>query len=103
MVAPAGAIPADRVVILTQSRQGKDRLVGETLAGLTLGTVGEPGTVAVETIYRFKGLEADAAIVILDRIDKDRHRALAYIGMSRARFHLVVVGPQEVGAELGFT
>jgi hypothetical protein len=98
-----GSIPADRVVILTQSRREKDRLVGTTLAGLTLGRVGEPGTVAVETIYRFKGLEADAAIVILDRIDKDRHRALAYIGMSRARFHLAVIGPPQVGAALGFT
>jgi len=41
--------------------------------------------------------------VILDRIDKDRHRALAYIGMSRARFHLAVIGPPQVGAALGFT
>ena len=98
-----GSIPADRVVILTQSRKAKDSLVGESVAGLTLGTVREPGTVAVETIYRFKGLEADAAIVILDRIDKDRHRALAYIGMSRARFHLAVIGPPQVGAALGFT
>jgi len=97
-----GAIPPDRVVILTQGRAEKDRLVGTTLAGLTLGAVGEHDTVAVETIYRFKGLEADAAIVILDRLEKDRHRALAYIGMSRARFHLVVIAPPDVGKALGF-
>jgi len=95
-----GAIPADRVVILTQGRETKDRLVGQTSAGLPLGTIGTPDTIAVETIYRFKGLEADATIVILDRLEKDRDRALAYIGLSRARFHLVVISPPEVGAAL---
>ncbi len=96
-----GAIPADRVVILTQGRETKDRLVGQTSAGLSLGPIGTPDTIAVETIYRFKGLEADATIVILDRLEKDRDRALAYIGLSRPRFHLAVVGPPAVGAVLG--
>ncbi len=96
-----GAIPADRVVILTQGRETKDRLVGQTSAGLSLGAIGTPDTIAVETIYRFKGLEADATIVILDRLEKDRDRALAYIGLSRPRFHLAVVGPPAVGAALG--
>jgi hypothetical protein len=95
-----GAIPADRVVILTQGRETKDRLVGQTSAGLPLGAIGTPDTIAVETIYRFKGLEADATIVILDRLEKDRDRALAYIGLSRARFHLVVISPPEVGTAL---
>ena len=98
-----GAIPAERVVILTQGRETKDRLVGQTSAGLRLGTIGTPDTVAIETIYRFKGLEADATIVILDRLEKDRDRALAYIGLSRARFHLVVISPPEVGAVLEMT
>ncbi|MFV9673327.1 MAG: hypothetical protein ACNYZH_08870, partial [Acidimicrobiia bacterium] len=96
-----GAIPADRVVILTQYREAKDRLVGTTSAGMPLGTIGTPGTIAVETIYRFKGLEADATIVILDRLEKVRDHALAYIGLSRARFQLVVVGPAEIGESLG--
>jgi hypothetical protein len=96
-----GAIPPDRVVILTQRRETKDRLIGQTSAGLTLGTIGTPDTIAVDTIYRFKGLEADAVIVILDRLEKDRDRALAYIGLSRARFQLVVVAPPGVGEALG--
>jgi hypothetical protein len=96
-----GAIPADRVVILTQRRDVKDRLIGTTAAGLTLGAIGTAGTIAVETIHRFKGLETDATIVILDRLEKDRDRALAYIGLSRARFQLVVIGPPAVGTALG--
>ena len=98
-----GAIPADRVVILTQRRDMKDRLIGTTAAGLTLGAIETAGTIAVETIHRFKGLEADATIVILDRLDKDRDRALAYIGLSRARFRLVVIGSPAVGAALGLS
>ena len=96
-----GAIPVDRVIILTQYRETKDRLIGWTAAGLTLGAIGDEDTVAVETIHRFKGLEADATIVILDRLEKIRDHALAYIGLSRARFHLVVIGPPDVGASLG--
>ena len=83
-LANEGAIPPDRVVILTQRRETKDRLIGQTSAGLTLGTIGTPDTIAVDTIYRFKGLEADAVIVILDRLEKDGDRALACIGLSRA-------------------
>jgi hypothetical protein len=96
-----GAIPADRVVILTQRREAKDRLREQTPAGLKLGPIGESGSVAVETIHRFKGLEADATIVILDRLEKDRDRVLAYIGLSRARYQVVVVGPRVVGVTLG--
>ncbi len=57
---------------------------------------------AVETIHRYKGLEATAAVVILERLEKDRDRALAYIGLSRPRAQLVVVGPEQVGKALGF-
>ncbi|MEA2010535.1 MAG: NERD domain-containing protein [Actinomycetota bacterium] len=96
-----GAIPADRVVILTQYREAKDRLIGTTSAGLTLDAIGTPDAVAVETIHRFKGLETDATIVILDRLEKVRDHALAYIGLSRARFHLVVIGPEGIGETLG--
>jgi ATP-dependent exoDNAse (exonuclease V) alpha subunit len=52
--------------------------------------------VAVETIHRFKGLEADVAIVVLDELESEQDRALAYIGISRARAHVVVCGPGTV-------
>jgi hypothetical protein len=98
-----GNLSTDDVVILTQRRETKDHLVGESLAGLPIEAVGNRSTgVAVETIHRYKGLEASAAIVILSRLEKPRDRALAYIGMSRPRVQLVIIGPQTVGDGLGF-
>ncbi|MEN8238921.1 MAG: NERD domain-containing protein [Actinomycetota bacterium] len=98
-----GNLATDEVVILTQRRETKDRLVGMTLAGYPLEPVDERTTgVAVETIHRYKGLEASAAVVILSRLEKDRDRSLAYIGMSRPRAQLVVMAPESVGRTLGF-
>ena len=50
-------------------------------------------TVLMETVGRFKGLEA--AVVILwglDHVDSERSEELLYVGMSRAKSLLVVVG-----------
>jgi len=97
-----GRIDRREVVVLTRTRDMKDSLIGTRAASLVLGDVTRPsGGIAVETIHRFKGLEADAAVVVLDRLETDRDQALAYIGLSRARAHLVVVGPPEVGGRLG--
>lgn len=93
--------PAD-VVVLTQARAVKDRLVGQQLAGLVLESTDDRDEgVLVETIHRFKGLEAAAAIVVLNRLETDRDRALAYIGLSRPRVHLSVVGPADLVSALG--
>jgi hypothetical protein len=98
-----GNLAADDVVILTQQRKTKDRLVGQSPAGLLLEAIEErTAGVAVETIHRYKGLEASAAVVILSRLEKPRDRALAYIGLSRPRVQLVVIGPETVGTNLGF-
>ena len=92
------------VVVLTQSRDAKDRLVGAKPAGITLETIEQrTDGVAVDTIHRHKGLEASAAIVILDRVEKDRDRALAYVGLSRPRAQLIVIAPASVGDTLGLT
>jgi len=97
-----GNLAPDDVVILTQKRATKDRLVGMMLAGHTLESVGDRTEgIAVETIHRYKGLEASAVIVILSRLQKERDRSLAYIGLSRPRAQLVVIGPREVGVSLG--
>ena len=67
----------------------------ETRAGITLTGLDGNGLVC-ETIHRFKGLEADAVIVVLDDLDEEKDRQLAYIGLSRARSMLVVIGPAVV-------
>jgi ATP-dependent exoDNAse (exonuclease V) alpha subunit len=54
----------------------------------------------VETIHRFKGLEADVCIVVIFEMDRPWDKALAYIGMSRARAQLYVMGPEAVRRSL---
>lgn len=55
---------------------------------------GRPGVVA-ETIHRFKGLEADAVVVWLEEVEDIDDRILAYVGMSRARALLLLVGTDQ--------
>lgn len=54
----------------------------------------------VETIHRFKGLEADVCIVLVFEMDRPWDQALAYIGMSRARVQLYVLGLEGVSESL---
>jgi ATP-dependent exoDNAse (exonuclease V) alpha subunit len=60
------------------------------LAGHRLTALGVGG-VTCETIHRFKGLEADAVILILDTLETERDLMLAYVGLSRAKSVLAVV------------
>ena len=53
----------------------------------------------VETIARFKGLEATAVVVLADRLCANNGE-LSYVAVSRARALLVVVGPV-TGTKLG--
>lgn len=50
-----------------------------------------PGAVIVETVARFKGLESLAVVLLVDRTCAN-NAELAYVGVSRARALLVVVG-----------
>jgi len=97
-----GRLQPRQVVILAQAKDLVVELRGRTVAGSVLCEPGGQG-VAVETIHRFKGLEADAVIVILDRVEHDRHRSLAYIGISRARTHLTLIGPAGVADAISWS
>ena len=55
--------------------------------------------IVVETVPRFKGLEAGVVILIADKI-LARNQEQAYVGVSRARSRLFVLGPIE-GTPLG--
>lgn len=49
------------------------------------------------TIHAFKGLEAPVVVLTdLDQLDSPNAEALLYIGMSRARYHLVVLLPERL-------
>jgi ATP-dependent exoDNAse (exonuclease V) alpha subunit len=50
--------------------------------------------VPVESISRFKGLDAAAVVLVLAENKGPPNQAQAYVGMSRARSVLVVVGSE---------
>ena len=82
---------SEQVVLLSTRRADVEALVGLHVGGIEVGD-GTDGTVLVETVHRFKGLEADAIVLVLHEQDPDELRRLAYVGMSRARVLLHVIG-----------
>ena len=85
-----GFNPSD-VVILSSSKRQVDGLRSQSIDSWKLVKTGNRG-VAVETIQRFKGLESDVVILLLGKIEDADARSLAYVGMSRARVVLHVLG-----------
>ena len=55
-----------------------------------------------DTIHRYKGLESEVVVLVLGNIDLSEsvNRALAYVGMSRARSGLFVIGTRSVRGAL---
>lgn len=90
-----GGLKPGQVAVITQGKSMAEKIRSEPRAGITLTTLDGNGLVC-ETIHRFKGLEADAVIVVLDDLGEDKDRQLAYIGLSRARTMLVVIAPATV-------
>ena len=89
-----------QIVVLTDRRSVADSLKGDSFGGVKLHALGAKSGSIVETVHRFKGLESDVIILILSELDDDRDRAVAYIGMSRARAMLIVLGPKSIRKEL---
>lgn len=103
-----GRVPAREVAILTSDRSLVDNLVGTSIAGVRLVKPPSLEGVRVDTIHRFKGLEADAVFLILPDEARgeggaldDYQRKLAYVGLSRPRSYLCVLARKAVGAALG--
>lgn len=93
-------IPLRDIIVLTVRAQDKSDLKeGQPLGNLTL-TWGPPGhnQIEVSTVHAFKGLER--SVVVLTEFgslrggDEQRSDFLMYIGMSRAKHHLVLVGEE---------
>lgn len=56
--------------------------------------------IVADSIYRYKGLEADVVVLVeLDPADR-RLEQLLYVGGSRAKHHLVVIAPPELARRL---
>jgi len=57
----------------------------------------EPSKVLLDSVRRFKGLERRAVVLAgIDRLPVEEEQALLYVGLSRARTYLAVVGSEMV-------
>jgi len=77
------------IVVLSDSAKLADALFGSRLGQFEMGD-GRNGSIKVDTIRRFKGLEAEAVLCIFDPLDKKalqpvELRRHAYVGFSRPR------------------
>lgn len=92
-------LPHGDVAVLTDSAELADSLYEGQFEGLAFGEAGS-GKLRVDTIQRFKGLESEAVACIFDTA-KDTERTtetlnrLGYIGLSRARSLLTVLGSEQ--------
>jgi len=75
----------------------KERSVGR----FSFGAWGCKG-IPVETISRFKGLESQAVVLVLPTGWSPEYRVEAYVGMSRARTVLAVIGSSAMRDELNW-
>jgi len=98
-------IAPEEIAILSGRTWDKGSLAGEDQLGMfpiTHDPNGAPGKVLFETIHRFKGLERPVvALVDIDSYVEKDNAELLYVGLTRARLHLVVVGSQATLAALG--
>jgi hypothetical protein len=95
-----GLEPA-QIQVLSTTRDVAGRLRGRDIDGVGLVAYGEDG-IAVETVQRYKGLEAEAVLVVIPALTDDLDRSLAYTGLSRAQTFLEVVGPEAVMNAMGW-
>jgi hypothetical protein len=87
-------ITPEQIQVLATGKDLVDRLRGEDVNGIGLVEAGHDG-IAVETVHRFKGLEAPVVLIaILDKTS-ELEQALAYTGLSRAQTMLEVFGTPE--------
>lgn len=95
----------DQVVVLTASAALAEQLRSRPVATHQLVEIGGDGVV-VDTFHSFKGLESDVVIAVLPDFSTpalaEQHRGLAYIGLSRARAHLIALGRPEARAQIGW-
>jgi superfamily I DNA and RNA helicase len=87
-----GFTPADLIVLCEDARLAA-RLRERSIGAYSFGRWGSRG-VPVESISRFKGLDAGTVVLALAEGRGPAHQAQAYVGMSRARSLLVVIGSE---------
>lgn len=83
-----GFLPEDVVILTAKTTESSWLDVGKEYGGLQLSLAKEPGKVLFTTIRKFKGLEADAILIVdasMSALMIPENRRLLYVGTSRAK------------------
>jgi len=89
-------IEPTQLIVLTDSTSVVSELRSTGVAGHLFTTLDGHG-IPVETVYRFKGLERDVVVLALsDAATIENLRAVAYVGLSRAKVGLYVVASRKI-------
>jgi len=90
------------IIVLSMKGAGKESFAGKTeAAGFRLvpydaNTPYEEGTLRTSTVFKFKGMESHVVILMdVDTLATTRDRRKAYVGMTRAKYDLYVLGQPE--------
>lgn len=98
-----GEVPADKITILSASTLDNSFIDAKRkYAGFELSEKREPGKVHFTTIRKFKGLEAEAILVVdasMIGLKSEEDRRLLYVGVSRAKNYLERLMRQVLSAE----
>lgn len=99
-------LPKD-IVVLSMRGAGKESYASAAELGGLRAVPYDPakpyeeGTVRTSTVFKFKGMESHVVVLTdLDKLDTPRDRRRAYVGMSRAKYALYVLGTSTTTAEL---
>lgn len=89
------------LVVLCSSHALVQILREHSVGPYSFGRWGGRG-IPVETIARFKGMESEAIVLALDDGESEIDQTSAYVGLSRPRSVLVVIGSQKKQASLNW-
>ena len=99
-------LPKD-IVILSMRGAGKESYAGAAELGGLKAVPYDPakpyeeGTMRTSTVFKFKGMESHVIVLTdLDKLDSPRDRRRAYVGMSRAKYALYILGNSDVLSEI---
>jgi len=97
-----GQYQAEDVVLLSMrggnkaSFEGLTSLGGFTLEPYDVTQPAKPGVIRISSVFKFKGMESHTVILVdVDALKELRDRRKAYVGITRARYRLFVIGTKE--------
>lgn len=94
-----GLSPDDVVVLTTGTTESSWLDLGKEYAGMRLSAERKPGHIFFTTIRRFKGLEAEAVLIVdasMHGLGNQADRRLIYVGSSRAKNLLTIAMVEDV-------